>query len=246
MPKTTKPFVATYSNLSTFQTCPKQFYHLSWVKDVAYVQSIEAKEGDAVHKRFATAMEVGLDLPQSLKHYQWALDHVREYITYVGPGVYDNPKERIIVEHKMGLDSKLHPCGFFDDGVKFRGIVDIGVISGDKAYIADYKTGKHRPDTDQLDMMALLIFMHYPDVQSITGQLLFLKHPNELDEISSYSREDIPSLVKFLVHKMQAVAVAKKDDEWPAQKSGLCKNWCSVPRDLCEHSGRPPTNAKIR
>jgi hypothetical protein len=45
-------------------------------------------------------------------------------------------------EYEMGLTREFEPCGFNDKEAWWRGIADLIIINGDRAYLVDYKTSK--------------------------------------------------------------------------------------------------------
>jgi hypothetical protein len=240
MPKP-KPFVGSYSKFKALETCPLQFYHLYVAQDVKPLpMGPEAREGDEVHKWLAKALKLGLDLPHSLKEHQWMLDTVRRRIEYQGPGVYESPKQIVLAETKRGLCKGLKPCDFFGKDVVYRSIADVEIIDREArtCYIVDYKTGKLRVDMEQLDLMAMVAFLYHKDVNEVTGQLLFSKHPEEDRLTRVYIRDDLDSLTRLLAAKYKEARFYKKMDAWPANRSGLCKQWCPVTADKCPHSGR--------
>ena len=57
------------------------------------------------------------------------------------------------------------------EDVWVRGVIDIGVIGSDTAYLLDWKTGKHRPDSDQLKLFAALAFAIYPWISNVVTGL---------------------------------------------------------------------------
>ena len=80
----------------------------------------------------------------------------------------------------MGLTANLEPCGFKDPEVWWRGVADLAIINGDEARCLDYKTGKSAKyaDTDQLELMALAMFKHFPDIKIVRGALFFVISKN--------------------------------------------------------------------
>lgn len=235
-----KPFVGSYSRIKMSQDCPKKFYHLEIVKDVMHDPMGEANsEGVRGHRRLQLCIESGLDAPHSMKYMQWALDYVRKQIEYADPKTYRGMKSSVACELKFGLDRRMASIGFFGEGVKFRGIADLLVVNGTHGYVVDYKFGKAGyADPNQLDYMALCIFLDNPSIQTVEGQLLFIKHPLELMHREQYTREDLPFLQKQLAQWFVDVRDRKVADNWPAIQSGLCKNYCPVTKDKCKHSGR--------
>jgi hypothetical protein len=104
-----------------------------------------------------------------------------------------------------------------------------------RGYIPTHNTGSAKyADTDQLELMALLVFAHYPHVKLVKGALLFVLENKmiprnvdikEKDRIwQKYREKDAKRLASY------------HSNNWPARSSGLCKKHCIVVS--CEHNGR--------
>jgi hypothetical protein len=84
---------------------------------------------------------------------------------------------RKLPEHEMGVTVDLRPCDFKSEDVWVRGIADLLIIDDDdlKAWVFDYKTGNNKyPDRDQLILMSLMVFVHFPHVRQVNSGLLFV------------------------------------------------------------------------
>ena len=235
-----KPFVASYSRIKMERDCPLKFYHLEIAKDVEQPPyTKDSSDGVKAHARLERCVEDGLDMPFSLKKYQWVLDHVRKNIRYAGPGTYEKPITSIGTELKFGLNKRLDSCSFFDKDVKFRGVADLALLNGIIGHVYDYKNGNPKyADTGQLDYMALCMFVAYPQLKNVYGQLLFLNNPEEVFHTESYESGDLPFLKKQLVLWFKKIQRRKAENNWPAQQSGLCKKHCPVPHSKCKYSGK--------
>ena len=78
-------------------------------------------------------------------------------------------------ELEMAITADKKPCDFNDNNAWVRGIGDLVIVNKDRAFYIDYKTGSNKyPDTDQLELMALLTFAHYPDIDKVNAALLFV------------------------------------------------------------------------
>lgn len=128
----------SHSSLESFKNCPKQYYHLKVLKDVKDSPGEAAMWGDRVHKAFekylndCNMIEVAgntgkVALPEVLENYRTVLDDVMGL-----PG-------RVIAEQQLALNKDMVPCGWTDPDVWCRGIVDILVIDGHKAWVGDWK-----------------------------------------------------------------------------------------------------------
>ena len=56
-----------------------------------------------------------------------------------------------------------------------RGVIDIGVIGSDTAYLLDWKTGKHRPDSDQLEVICGFGGLLYTLISNVVTGFIWLK-----------------------------------------------------------------------
>jgi hypothetical protein len=107
------------------------------------------------------------------------------------------------------------------------------VIHGDKAVVADYKTGKRKP-TEQLDLYANYVFAHHPEINKVTTGFIWLKE-KKIDW-TPRERSEVPIIWQNFVPRVNKLESAYERDRWPAKTSGLCKAWCPVLS--CEFNGR--------
>lgn len=83
--------------------------------------------------------------------------------------------KKLMVEARMGVLGNLEPCGFFHDHVYGRGAADALIIDYPNAFLLDWKTGKVREKRDQLAILALFVFKHFPKVNKITACNIWLE-----------------------------------------------------------------------
>jgi hypothetical protein len=138
-------------------------------------------------------------------------------------------------EMKLGLDRGLKPCSFTSEHVWWRGIVDLVIVDGEKAWIVDYKTSKSAlyADKGQLELMALATFRYFPNVKKINAGLLFVVSNNFIAE--TYTSDMIVKLWKKWFSNFKRLKTAYDKDIWNARPSGLCKRHCVVVE--CIHNG---------
>ena len=95
----------------------------------------------------------------------------------------------------MGLTEDLEPCDFFDRRVWFRGIADLIIVDilAGVAWVIDYKTGRSSKyaDKGQLELMALSVFKHYPQVTKVKAGLLFVIAGSLIKETYEIDSESI-------------------------------------------------------
>jgi CRISPR/Cas system-associated exonuclease Cas4 (RecB family) len=213
----------SYSSIKTFEQCPRKYYHLKVVKDVVEDKSVTTY-GSELHTACEEYVRDGKPLPGQFSFVKSALDNLK------------NRPGKILCEYKMGLTEDLQPCDFFAPNVWWRGVIDLLILDGEIARIVDYKTSKNTKyaDTGQLELMALAVFKHFPDIRKVKAGLLFVV-AKEFPK-ANYSVDDQPRLWEKWLSEYKRMEVAYKRDVWNAKPSGLCKKHCPVLS--CSHNGR--------
>lgn len=213
----------SFSKIKNFETCPKQYYHVHVLKEYPHQDTPATLYGTAFHKVCEDYIRDGTPLDEGFKFFEPALEILRNM-----------PGEKHC-ELKMGLTANLEPCGFFDEDVWFRGIADLLIINDDRAYCVDYKTGKSAKyaDPGQLELMALCVFKHFPQVTQVWGRLLFVMVDTAVSRKYAVT-EETDLWVPWLKRHAQLIA-AHEHDVWNAKPSGLCTKFCPVVS--CPHNG---------
>ena len=214
----------SYSSLDLFNQCPHKYYRLRVIKDIVEPESEAMRYGTEVHKAAEEFIRDGKPVPDKFAFMRELLEPVRRI----------NGKH--LCEYKIGLTRDLEPCEFFSKDVWWRGIPDFLAVDGEKATILDYKTGKSAKyaDTKQLDLLALAIFKHFTEVQSIKAGLLFVVAGDFVK--TRYTRaEHEKTWVKWLTDTNR-LEKALEVDVWNPKPNFSCKGWCAV-KD-CIHNGK--------
>jgi ATP-dependent exoDNAse (exonuclease V) beta subunit len=134
-------------------------------------------------------------------------------------------------EHRMAITYDKEPCTFGAKNYWTRGIADLLVIDGDQGFIVDYKTGSNKyPDPKQLQLMALMAFAHFPELQHIKAGLLFVAHEHFVT--SEYTREKIDEYWQDFYWELERMRLSYENDSWQANPTPLC-GWCPV--HTCEY-----------
>lgn len=201
----------TYSQLDSFETCPRKFYHTKVKRDIVEPPTVHTEWGSRVHTAFENAVKDGTPLPEGMTQWQGLADKVSAL-----PGTK-------LCEEKYALDRSFQPTEW--KGAWTRGIGDLVVINKKKALVADYKTGKRKP-TEQLDLYALYVFAHHPEVQTVTTNFVWLK--DKRVDRQTRQREEVPIIWQSFLPRVAKLESAYERDRWPARSSGLCNGWCPV------------------
>lgn len=219
----------SWSVYELFDTCPRK-YERTWLKK-EFVEPEDTREhanwGEHVHRALQAAVETDQPLPDNMKdlHLENRVAMLRSM-----PGT-------LLVEQRLGLSKDLQPCDFFDkDKIWVRAIGDFVCInpSGTKALILDYKTGK-RKLTNQLKLLALVLFQHYPNLVEVHAGFMWTKLKGKLD-IETYYRKDRARLWGAFTGLLGQMKESFKLDIWPAKRNGLCLKYCPV--ESCPYNGR--------
>ena len=216
----------SFSKIKSFEQCPKKFYHLKVAKDYKEPETEAMLYGTAVHEAAEEYIRDGKPLPPEYEYIKAPLDSL-------------NMKQgNKLCEYEMGLTADLEPCGFWDDDCWYRGIADLVILDEENktAWVIDYKTSKNTryADKGQLELMALCVFKHFPDIETVRGGLLFVVC-NELIR-ETYGKESAGKLWEKWLADYNRMEQAWKKDVWNAHQSGLCKRHCIVTE--CVHNGR--------
>jgi RecB family exonuclease len=224
--KTPTPAAWSFSSIKTFEQCPKKFYHLKVTKDFKEDQNAEhLTYGTAFHEAAELYVRDGTPIPPQFSYAQSSLDNLRNR-----PGTK-------LCEYEMGLTADLEPCGFKDPSVWWRGIADLIILEdGGVARVVDYKTGKSAKyaDMGQLELMALAVFKHFPEVITVKAGLLFVI-ANAFPK-ATYHRDDEQKLWAKWLADHGKMKRAYETGVWNPKTSGLCKKHCVVLS--CPHNGR--------
>lgn len=180
--------------------------------------------GKEVHQAAEDYIGKGTPIPEKYKFIEPVLQILEKM-----------PGEKL-VEYKMGLTKELEPCGFFDENVWFRGVGDLIILDGDTASVIDYKTGKSSQyaDTKQLELMALAVFRHFPEVTKVKAGLAFVVCEDFVK--AKYSVDNAPLFWVRWIEETNRLENAYKTNVWNPKPNFTCKKFCKVLD--CEHNGK--------
>lgn len=211
----------SFSSLKMYENCPKRYYHQRVLKEVKDQGGEATIWGERVHKFLEDRLAKATELPQEVARY----DPLCKSIIKLAEG------GELLVEQQLTLNEALETTSWFAKDAWMRSIVDVLVVQGAEAVMFDWKTGKRRPDFSQLELFALQVFKHYPDVKRVRTSFVWLKDLSMDHE--QYTRDDEPELWSRLMNKVVRVEKSLASDNWPAKPSGLC-NWCPC-KNFCEY-----------
>lgn len=204
----------SFSGLKQYTNCPRQYYEVKVQRNFEIRETEQIKYGKEVHKALEDYVRDGTPLVKNYQRFKPMVDALL---------LSDGDRH---VEYEMALDINKNPCGFNSPDYWVRGIADLLIVSGDKAYIVDYKTGSARyPDPKQLKLMALMAFAHFPQLQKIKGGLLFVMHNAFITD--AYERDQTEELWSAFQGDLFRLTNSYENNMWPANPTPLC-GWCPV------------------
>lgn len=155
----------SHSSLKDYEGCPRRYYEAKVLKKYPFTDTQATIYGKELHEAAEFYIKDGTPLPKQFEFVKDTLDALN-----AKPG-------RKLTEYKMGLTQDLQPCDFMAKDVWVRGIADLLIINDENltARVVDYKTGNNKyPDREQLKLMALMVFAHFPHIRRVEGALLFV------------------------------------------------------------------------
>ena len=208
----------SFSGLKQFINCPRQYNEVKVKGNFQVSETEQIRYGKEVHKALEDYVKERKPLAKNYERFQKYVDPMLK----IGGDCY--------AEYELALREDRTPCGFSDKDYWVRGIIDLLVIKDNTAYIADYKTGSNKyPDPAQLQLMALLVFNHFPQVELAKGCLMFVVRDSLV--FKEYKRSEQESLWIKFNNDLSRLKISFTNDSWPPNPKPLC-GWCPV--NTCE------------
>lgn len=210
----------SYSALNDFVNCPRA-YHLKKTKAIPFVATDAITYGKKVHKALEVRLIDKVPLPDDLAGMEPMMQTIE-----ASPGVK-------CAETKYTLNEEFKPVTWFDKGAWVRGQTDVTIDNGKTVWVGDYKTGKRRPDSDQLMLFAALVMYHKPDADVVKTSFIWTKDKKVDSE--TYTRANLSSVWQHFMPKITRLEQAFEKEQWPPHPTGLC-GWCDATKAQCEFS----------
>jgi len=212
----TTKVVWSHSALKDYESCAKKYHAVRVLKLHKFTETQATMYGTELHKAAEDYIGEGTPLPPQFEFIKGTLDALNKK-----PG-------RKLVEHQMALTTDLQPCGWVGPEVWVRGIADLLILDDDDmtAWVVDYKTGNNKyPDREQLKLMALMVFAHFPHVRKVNAALLFVVK-NDMVKISVTVEQAEREWWNYR-QRIARIEQAHDTGVWNARPSPLCP-WCPV------------------
>ena len=218
----TKQVTWSHSSLKDYEGCPRRYHEVKVLKNYKFEDTQATLYGKELHEAAEFYIRDGVELPPQFEFIKDTLDALN-----AKPG-------RKLCEYKMGVTADLRPCGFLDKDVWVRGIADLLIIDDDNltARVVDYKTGNNKyPDREQLKLMSMMVFKHFPHIRRVTSALLFVVK-NDMVKASMMVGEAEEYWWDYR-ERVARIEQAHDSGVWNPKPTPLC-GWCAV--KTCEHN----------
>lgn len=210
-----KPFAWSYSQLNNYETCPRRYQAYNVTREVAEPESEHIRMGKSMHTAFERRVAFGEKLPLGMGMHESLL------------AALANAPGQVYAERKLAINDKFEPTAWFAPGTWFRQVLDYTNVRDNGVAIAiDYKTGKPKEDFTQLQLAAASVFAHDPSVMKVRAALIFVTH--EHTEREDFHRDQLPEIWSDILPRVQELAHAKANDDFPPKPGGLCRRYCGV------------------
>lgn len=206
----------SHSALKEFEQCQRKYHEVRVLKKYPFEQSDAALYGERLHKAAEDYTRDGTPIP---KEFEFIKDTVDALIKKPG---------RKLPEQKMALTNTLQPCDWFAKDVWVRGMADLLIIDDDNllAWVVDYKSGNDKyPDRDQLALMSIMVFEHFPHIRKVNSALLFVVKNSMVKQ--SMTRDEKDDYWWRYRERTAKIEAALSNGVWNPKQSPLC-GWCAV------------------
>lgn len=229
----------SYSRLNKFRQCQLKSFWMDYAPKAVKVTEPPNpifEKGQRMHTAMEKALKQGIPLPADLKvpgknggeeivdltHLQNWVDTIRKL-----PHVYS--------EQQLAFTEDLKETSWFAKDVWVRVIWDVAALISDKTHglIGDFKSGKPRADSDQLELFAASMFRKFPELEVVDSQFYFLEHRKHTNHRVHRSAE--PHIWQKFGEEAERINIAQETGNWEPCPGHHCK-WCPVPKSKCGHS----------
>ncbi len=219
-----KPPAWSYSALSAWETCPRQYAEIRLLKRVPDVKGEAAQWGTTVHTAFENRLKYKTPLPTWGVAWEPLCGRLE-----TSPGVLQ-------VEQKIALDERFQPVDFFSRNppVWVRAVADVALYGATSIFTADWKTGKMKSDRDQLRLSGAIQLAHKPKAERVTIFYAWLKEGRSTTE--TLTRDDLPTIWSEFLPRVERMRRGIEDEKFDPKPSGLCRKHCPV--ISCTYNGR--------
>ena len=206
----------SHSSLKDFESCQRKYHEVKVLKNYPFEETEATKYGNQVHEALELFVKEGTPLPPAYSQFQNVLNALLKK-----PG-------RKMAEYEMALTIDLLPTSWKAGNVWVRGIADLLIVDDDNltVWVVDYKTGNNKyPDRDQLVLMSLMVFAHFPHIRKVNSALLFLVKDDMVT--MSLTADEKDKHWWAYRERYARLEASFENNVWNPNQTPLC-GWCPV------------------
>ena len=172
----------SWSSYDSYQTCPFKHYHTKVAKTYIEPDTQPLIWGNEVHQAVEYYITQQRAVPATMQRFLPIVDKIIS-----GPG-------DVHAELELACRSDLSACGFWDDDAWCRGKGDVVRVNGKRAFNGDWKTGKWKAASLQLDLAAVMTFALFEEVELVHTAFIYFQEPSR-PVIKSYTWDQVPQIM---------------------------------------------------
>lgn len=206
----------SHSSLKDFEGCPRRYHEVKVLKNYPFKETEATIYGNKVHEALELYIKENKPIPPEYEQFKDVADAMLQK-----PG-------RKLAEYEMALTIDRKPTEWKASDVWVRGIADILILDDDNltAWVGDWKTGNNKyPDRDQLVLMSLMVFEHFPHIRKVNSALLFIVK-NDMVKMSM-TRDQKDDYWWRYVERVARLEACMINNVWNPTPTPLC-GWCPV------------------
>lgn len=206
----------SHSSLKDFEGCARRYHEVKVLNKYPFQTTAATRYGTQVHEAIEMYIKKGTPIPPEYAQFQPVVDAMI------------NKPGRTLAEYEMALTIDIKPTNWNAPDMWVRGIADILVIDDDNltAWIGDWKTGNNKyPDRDQLVLMTLMVFAHFPHIRKVNSALLFIVKESMVS--MQMHREQTEQFWWKYRERVARLEACFENDVWNPTQTPLC-GWCQV------------------
>lgn len=214
----------SHSSLKDYEGCGRRYHEVKVLKKYPFQETDATRYGTQVHSAIEDYIVKGTPIPPQYAQFKPVVDAVL------------NKDGRVYAEYEMALTKDLRVCGWQAPDAWVRGIADILIVDDENltAWVVDWKTGNNRyPDRDQLVLMSLMVFQHFPHIRKVLSALLFIVKEDFVK--LTMVRDQIEQFWWKYRERIARLEASHDNGVWNPKQTPLCR-WCQV--SGCEFNPR--------
>jgi hypothetical protein len=216
----------SYSRIKEFELCQLRFYETMLLRKWGVPTGTALAEGDEIHAAMATALGTGEPLPVKFRIHQEWIDKL------------NRTEGELFIEHKWAITKDLQPTTWNSERAWLRTVADAGKINEPKkcALALDWKNGKsiNQKDDLQLCIIALIMLIHYPKLQTVRTDYIWLTEERQTTKV--VQRSEATDMWAGIIPRIVALEEPRTPEEYLPTYNRLCRNWCPV--KSCQYHGQ--------